>query len=108
MYIEAFKEAHVREAIRGLRNVLVSKGVRLVPLNEMVVAINVNTKAKKAIGTPPHSPLPVLLGATFATRVKCMSTIVDIQAYIDIYCSYIMYVSDTYIPRDVDVYISNI
>ena len=57
MYIEAFKEAHVREAIRGLRNVLVSRGVKLVPLNEMVDAISVNTKAKKAMGRPLPLPL---------------------------------------------------
>ena len=50
MYIEAFKESHVMEAIRGLRNVLISKGAKLVPLREMVEAITVNTKAKKAIG----------------------------------------------------------
>lgn len=50
MYIEAFKEAHVMEAVRGLRNVLVSKGAKLVPLKEMVEAITVNTKAKRAIG----------------------------------------------------------
>lgn len=50
MYMEAFKEAHVMEAVRGLRNVLVSKGARLVPLGEMVQAITVNTKAKKVIG----------------------------------------------------------
>ena len=40
MYVEAYKEAHVKEAIRGLRNVLISKGVKLVPLSEMVEAIN--------------------------------------------------------------------
>ena len=47
MYVEAFKESHVAEAVRGLRNVLISRGVRLVPLKEMVDAITVNTKAKK-------------------------------------------------------------
>ena len=50
MYVEAFKEAHVMEAVRGLRNVLISKGAKLVPLGEMVQAITVNTKAKKVIG----------------------------------------------------------
>ena len=50
MYIEAYKETHVKEAIRGLRNVLISKGAKLVPLAEMVEAITVNTRAKKAMG----------------------------------------------------------
>ena len=50
MYVEAFKESHVAEAVRGLRNVLISRGVRLVPLKEMVDAITVNTKAKKIVG----------------------------------------------------------
>ena len=55
MYVEAFKEAHVMEAVRGLRNVLVSKGAKLVPLGEMVEAITVNAKAKKHIGEPPDT-----------------------------------------------------
>ena len=55
MYIEAFKESHVMEAIRGLRNVLISKGAKLVPLREMVEAITVNTRAKKAIGDQLHT-----------------------------------------------------
>ncbi len=55
MYVEAFKESHVMEAIRGLRNVLISKGAKLVPLREMVEAITVNTRAKKAIGDQLHT-----------------------------------------------------
>lgn len=51
MYIEADKEASVREAIKGLRTVFVSKGVQLVPLDQMVDAITVNRKAKVGIGT---------------------------------------------------------
>lgn len=51
MYVEAFKESHVMEAVRGLRNVLISKGAKLIPLTEMVETITVNTKAKKAIGS---------------------------------------------------------
>ena len=53
MYVEAFKESHVLEAIRGLRNVLISKGAKLIPLDEMKPALDVNTKAQKAIGTEP-------------------------------------------------------
>lgn len=53
MYVEAFKESHVLEAIRGLRNVLISKGAKLIPLNEMKAALTVNTKAQKAIGMEP-------------------------------------------------------
>ena len=50
IYVEAEKEAHVRDAIRGLRTMFSSKGVKLVPLNEMVPAISVNKKAKLNIG----------------------------------------------------------
>ena len=49
VYIEAEKEAHVRDAIRGLRTVFISKGVRLVPLPEMVHAVTVNKAAKSTI-----------------------------------------------------------
>ncbi|KAL6761443.1 global transcription factor [Haematococcus lacustris] len=49
VYVEADKEAHVREAIRGLRTVFVSKGVALVPLDEMVDAVTVNKKAKLSL-----------------------------------------------------------
>jgi transcription elongation factor SPT5 len=49
VYIEAEKEAHVRDAIRGLRTMFISKGVRLVPLSEMVHAVTVNKTAKATI-----------------------------------------------------------
>ncbi|KAG1676522.1 hypothetical protein FOA52_000065 [Chlamydomonas sp. UWO 241] len=49
IYIEAEKEAHVRDAIRGLRTIFISKGVALVPLKEMVDAISVNAKAKQQL-----------------------------------------------------------
>lgn len=48
--MEAEKEAHVRDAIRGLRTIFASKGVKLVPLVEMVDAITVNQKEKKEVG----------------------------------------------------------
>lgn len=38
------------DAIRGLRVVRVSKGSKLVPLNEMVPAITVNQEAKLQLG----------------------------------------------------------
>ena len=50
MYIEAEKEVHVKDAIRGIRNFFASKPIKLVPLNEMVEAISVNRKAKQEIG----------------------------------------------------------
>ncbi|KAG2495630.1 hypothetical protein HYH03_006230 [Edaphochlamys debaryana] len=46
IYVEAAKESHVMDAIRGLRTVYVGKGAKLVPLNEMVDAVTVNRKAK--------------------------------------------------------------
>eukprot|EP00884_Botryococcus_braunii_P016048 jgi/Botrbrau1/3126/Bobra.0070s0099.1 len=49
MYVEAYKEAHVKEAIRGLRVFYQSKGAKLVPLKEMVDAITVNRKAKVSL-----------------------------------------------------------
>lgn len=49
IYVEAEKEAHVRDAMRGLRTIFAGKGVKLVPLNEMVDAITVNRKAKETI-----------------------------------------------------------
>jgi transcription elongation factor SPT5 len=54
VYVEAYKESHVKEAIRGLRNFFPSKGVRLVPLKEMVDAITVNRKAKAAMRAHPE------------------------------------------------------
>lgn len=72
MYVEAFKEAHVMEAVRGLRNVLISKGAKLVPLGEMVQAITVNTKAKKVIGKKPSVfPDPRLKAALRAQPKPC-------------------------------------
>lgn len=50
MYVEAHKEAHVKEALRGLRMVFASKPPRLVPLREMVDAISVARGTEKAIG----------------------------------------------------------
>lgn len=50
IYVESEKEAHVRDAIRGLRTIFSSKGATLVPLNEMVDAITVNKKAKAPLG----------------------------------------------------------
>lgn len=52
LYVEAHKESHVTDAIKGLRIIRVSKGARLVPLKEMVSAIYVNTQAKSQLGVP--------------------------------------------------------
>ena len=58
--MEAEKEAHVRDSIRGLRTMFMSKGVRLVPLGEMVDAITVNKTARLNIGGWGH---PLRLGS---------------------------------------------
>ncbi|KAL8059507.1 hypothetical protein ABFX02_03G092200 [Erythranthe guttata] len=44
IYIEADKEAHVREAIKGLRNIYPSK-IMLVPIKEMTDVLSVESKA---------------------------------------------------------------
>lgn len=63
IYVEAEKASHVKDAIRGLRTMFSSKGVKLVPLSEMVDAITVNRKAKELLGgrsweggPPPAGP----------------------------------------------------
>ena len=50
IYIEAYKESHVKDSVRGLRNIYSSKAPKLVPVKEMVDAITVNRKAKAMIG----------------------------------------------------------
>ena len=51
LYVEGYKEAHVRDALKGLRGVFHSKPPRLVPLGEMVDAIAVaRAAAAKGIG----------------------------------------------------------
>lgn len=50
VYVEAAKESHVMDAIRGLRTVYMSKGARLVPLAEMPDALTPNRRAKDAMG----------------------------------------------------------
>lgn len=44
IYIEADKEAHVREAIKGMRNIFPSK-IMLVPIKEMTDVLSVESKA---------------------------------------------------------------
>ncbi|KZV17344.1 suppressor of ty [Dorcoceras hygrometricum] len=44
VYIEADKEAHVREAIKGMRNIYPSR-IMLVPIKEMTDVLSVETKA---------------------------------------------------------------
>jgi len=48
--VESYKEAHVREAIQGLRNIFGGKGAKLVPLAEMVDAVNVPRPSKALLG----------------------------------------------------------
>ena len=59
IYIEAYKESHVKDAVRGLRNIYSSKPPKLVPVKEMVDAITVNRKAKAMIGGPSIQKLAV-------------------------------------------------
>ncbi len=47
LYVEAFKEAHVKEALKGLRSVFNSRPPKLVPLLEMVGAITVPRAATR-------------------------------------------------------------
>ena len=49
IYVEAHKEAHVLDAIRGLRPCLTSKGTRMVPLGEMPDALAVTRESAAAI-----------------------------------------------------------
>ncbi|GAB4821977.1 hypothetical protein N2152v2_009023 [Parachlorella kessleri] len=48
-YVEAHKEAHVKEALRGLRMIYGSKAPKLVPLKEMVDAVSVPRTAVKPL-----------------------------------------------------------
>lgn len=72
IYIEADKESHVKESMGGMRGILFSKGVKLVPIAEMVDAVTVNTKAKqvhvadqlRCTTTPPA-----------ALRARCLSAV---------------------------------
>jgi transcription elongation factor SPT5 len=49
LYVEAFKESHVREALKGMRSIFHSKPPRLVPLGEMVGAIAVRRAESRAL-----------------------------------------------------------
>ena len=49
IYIESHKEAHVREALKGLRSVFQSIAPKLVPLGEMVGAISVPRSATRTV-----------------------------------------------------------
>jgi transcription elongation factor SPT5 len=51
LYVEAFKEAHVKEALKGLRSVFNSRPPKLVPLLEMVSAITVPRSATRTAQT---------------------------------------------------------
>ncbi|XP_071923789.1 putative transcription elongation factor SPT5 homolog 1 isoform X1 [Coffea arabica] len=45
IYIEADKEAHVKEAIKGMRNIFASAKIMLVPIKEMTDVLSVESKA---------------------------------------------------------------
>ena len=86
MYVEAYKEAHVMEAIRGLRNVLVSKGAKLVPLSEMIEAITVNTKAKKAMGETSYCTLIPLWAWLIFAAIQVPLSLLDCQLLPHAFC----------------------
>ncbi len=50
IYVEAYKEAHVKEALRGLRMIYGSKPPKLVPIKEMVDAVSVPKTSVKPLG----------------------------------------------------------
>uniref|UniRef100_A0A0E0K5R9 Transcription elongation factor SPT5 n=1 Tax=Oryza punctata TaxID=4537 RepID=A0A0E0K5R9_ORYPU len=45
IYVEAYKEAHVKEACKGLRNIFASRKVTLVPIREMADVLSVQSKS---------------------------------------------------------------
>ncbi|XP_010530229.1 PREDICTED: putative transcription elongation factor SPT5 homolog 1 isoform X1 [Tarenaya hassleriana] len=45
IYVEADKEAHVKEAIKGMRNIFHSQKILLVPIREMADVLSVESKA---------------------------------------------------------------
>ena len=69
IYVESYKEAHVREAIQGLRNIFAGKGAKLVPLTEMVDAVSVPKPSKALLG--PRARLP---------RVRALSVQVGLRS----------------------------
>ncbi|KAJ4845522.1 hypothetical protein Tsubulata_013044 [Turnera subulata] len=44
IYVEAEKEAHVREACKGLNNIYLNQGIKLVPIREMTDVLSVESK----------------------------------------------------------------
>ncbi|KAF0931259.1 hypothetical protein E2562_002607 [Oryza meyeriana var. granulata] len=45
IYVEAYKEAHVKEACKGLRNIFASRKVTLVPIRQMADVLSVQSKS---------------------------------------------------------------
>ena len=62
IYVESYKETHVREAIQGLRNIFAGKGAKLVPLAEMVDAVSVPKPTKALLGARPTANIDQLTG----------------------------------------------
>ena len=52
IYVEGDREAHVKEAVSGLRAVFQSKPARLVPLREMVDALTTSKKGDPLLSAP--------------------------------------------------------
>ena len=76
IYVEADKEAHVKEAVSGLRDVFQSKTAKLVPLKEMVDAVSTSQKADPLIGTlPPDCTTAVRLQHEPASGKSLGSTV---------------------------------
>ena len=66
IYVEAHKEAHVKDAMRGLRMIFNSRPPKLVPLREMVDAISVPRGTEKSIGGCAGGRLAVWVGGWVA------------------------------------------
>lgn len=49
VYVEAYRESHVRDALKGFRSVYHSKPPKLVPIGEMVSAVTVQQRAELVI-----------------------------------------------------------
>uniref|UniRef100_A0A0E0CS28 Transcription elongation factor SPT5 n=1 Tax=Oryza meridionalis TaxID=40149 RepID=A0A0E0CS28_9ORYZ len=49
IYVEAYKEAHVKEACKGLRNIFASRKVTLVPIREMSDVLSVQSKSTDVV-----------------------------------------------------------
>ena len=79
VYIEAVKESHVTDAIKGLRIIRVSKGAKLVPEKEMVDAITISHTAKSTLGEVLFEALHIVPNPALACFLLCNFRIAQSQ-----------------------------